>query len=417
LASNWGRKPLLIQSAFDINESSWPEWEEVVEWACDDDAESRLIQHVPGDWKSFTLNVGPFESTYLESLSITNKKWTLVVNDVDRFHPPLSDWMDDMFGFIPRWRRDDGQVSLAPLGGGIGPHVDNYDVFLIQTSGQRCWEVGKEHLTVAEERELLIDGIDVRILSEWEQDSYDRLVLNPGDVLYLPPRVSHCGTSLSDRCTTLSVGCRAPSASELVSRAAQQMTESVQESAVRRYQDFELCKSPDANNLRASGDLTAQVKQEMKELALNAILDIMNDHKLWDQLVGEIVTQPNRPRDAYPVSLDELEEDGVWGNAHTAVQSVLHGNGALFRAEGVSFAYSTLAVDDLVHYRIFANGNLFQVVSAPDVGIQSLVASIVDEPSLTGLIFSACGVKEMEKVVPLLEQLVGEGLLYGADED
>jgi 50S ribosomal protein L16 3-hydroxylase len=70
--------------------------------------------------------------------------------------------------------------------------VDSYDVFLIQTSGQRCWEVEKEPLTVAEERELLIDGIDVSILSKWEHQSYDHLVLNPGDVLYLPPRVSQC---------------------------------------------------------------------------------------------------------------------------------------------------------------------------------------------------------------------------------
>jgi 50S ribosomal protein L16 3-hydroxylase len=425
LASNWGRKPLLIQSAFDINEPSWPEWEEVVEFACDDDAESRLIQHVPGDLTSFTLSVGPFESSFLERISTKKKKWTLVVNDVERFHPPLSDWMDDMFAFIPGWRRDDGQVSLAPVGGGIGPHVDNYDVFLIQTSGQRCWEVGKEQLTVAEERELLINGIDVRILSEWDHDSYDRLVLNPGDVLYLPPRVPHSGISLSDRCTTLSVGCRAPSASELISRVAQQMTESVRESAVRRYQDFELFSSlpenyryrRDVNASWTRGDLTAQVKQQMKELALNAIHDIMNDDELWDQLIGEIVTQPNRPRDAYPVPLDEVEESGIWGNSHTAVQSVLSGNGVLFRAEGMSFAYSTLAVDDQVHYRVFANGNLFQVVSAPDAELQSLVASIVDEPCLTERIFSTCGQNVLEKVVPLFERLVSEGLLYGTDEE
>jgi 50S ribosomal protein L16 3-hydroxylase len=425
LASNWGRKPLLIQSAFDINEPPWPEWEEVVELACDDEAESRLVQHVPGDLTSFTLNVGPFESTFLERLSMKKKKWTLVVNDVDRFHPPLSDWIDDMFGFIPRWRRDDAQVSLAPLGGGIGPHVDSYDVLLIQTKGQRCWEVGKEPLTVAEERKLLIDGIDVSILSKWERESYDRLVLNPGDVLYLPPRVSHCGTSLSDRCMTLSVGCRAPSASELISRVAQQMTESLRDSAVRRYQDFELFSNlpdydryrRDVNGSRTRGDLTAQVKQQMKELALNAMHDIMNDDEVWDQLIGVIATQPNRPRDAYPMPLDEMEENGIWGNSHTAVQSVLSGNGALFRAEGVSFAYSILAVDDQVHYRVFANGNLFQVVSAPDAELQSLVASIVDEPCLTERIFTTCGLNAMEKIVPLLERLVSEGLLYGTDEE
>jgi ribosomal protein L16 Arg81 hydroxylase len=106
LASNWGRKPLLIQSSFDINEPSWPEWGEVVDLACDEEAESRLVRHVPEDLTSFTLNVGPFESAFLDRLLTKKKKWTLVVNDVDCFHPPLSNWMNDMFGFIPRWRRD-----------------------------------------------------------------------------------------------------------------------------------------------------------------------------------------------------------------------------------------------------------------------------------------------------------------------
>jgi hypothetical protein len=155
----------------------------------------------------------------------------------------------------------------------------------------------------------------------------------------------------------------------------------------------------------------------MKELALNAMHDIMNDDEVWDQLIGEIATQPNRPRDAYPMPLDEVEESGIWGNSHTAVQSVLSGNGALFRAEGVSFAYSILAVEDQVHYRVFANGNLFQVVSAPDAELQSLVASIVDEPCLTERILTICGLNAMEKIVPLLERLVSEGLLYETDEE
>ena len=108
LASSWGRKPLLIQSAFEIESTSWPTWEEVLLLACEEGAESRFIRHCPGDLESFTLDVGPFDD--LQHLMNRKEKWTLVVNDVDRFHPPLSDWIDSTFGFIPRWRRDDGQV-------------------------------------------------------------------------------------------------------------------------------------------------------------------------------------------------------------------------------------------------------------------------------------------------------------------
>ena len=274
-----------------------------------------------------------------------------------------------------------------------------------------------------------MDDIDVRILSTW--NDYDRLVLNAGDVLYLPPRVAHCGTSLSEQCMTLSVGCRAPSACELVSRVAQHMAESVRESAVRRYQDPDLLKHEldngyessemhdhnDAPLVRASGEITNDVKRQMKELVMNAVEDIVNDNQLWDQLVGEIVSEPNRPSDSYPIPLAELEdEEGVSSDPHDAVQSVLNGDGALFRAEGVSFAYSVLTIDHCLHYRIFANGDVFEMTvpgNEADDEIKSIVASIVEEPCLTSDLFLSCGGQNIRgKIVPLLEQLVCEGLLY-----
>ena len=90
----------------------------------------------------------------------------------------------------------------------------------------------------------------------------------------------------------------------------------------------------------------------------------------------------NRPQDSsYPVPLNEMEEEGVWGDLHEVVQSVLDGKGALFRAKGVSFVYSTLLVDNGVHYRVYVSGNVFEIVSAPDTDLQSFVASIVDEHS------------------------------------
>ena len=138
----------------------------------------------------------------ISSDSKKRRRKTLVVNDIDRYYPPLADWICTTFHFIPNWRKDDGQISLAERNGGIGPHVDNYDVFLIQMSGTRVWQVGREELSVQKERNALIDGLDVRILKNWGLASRDRQdleeepcekmeewIVHPGDLLYLPPRV------------------------------------------------------------------------------------------------------------------------------------------------------------------------------------------------------------------------------------
>mmetsp|Transcript_30725 Transcript_30725/g.65302 ORF Transcript_30725/g.65302 Transcript_30725/m.65302 type:complete len:159 (+) Transcript_30725:710-1186(+) len=137
--------------------------------------------------------------------------------------------MRDAFRFVPNWRLDDGQVSLAEIGGGIGPHVDNYDVFLIQPSGTRTWQVGRRKMTAAEERDATMEGLDVRVLDGWDADrgggrEMEEWTVNPGDLLYLPPRVAHCGTARSGDCATLSVGCRAPSVSDLVSKRAESLS-------------------------------------------------------------------------------------------------------------------------------------------------------------------------------------------------
>ena len=280
----WGRYPLLVRRAFDPNlllnnhndvdnkyddneeddreDTAWPSWKDVVEIATDEESESRIISHIPGDNSSFELDWGPLTKkdarSWCDKLSSSTlllepkaigktKRQTLVVNDVDRFYPPLADWMYDTFNFLPNWRMDDGQISLAEHGGGIGPHVDNYDVFLIQMSGTRTWQVGRRNISAQEERDRTIDGLDVRVLDEWghvhgneESSEMQQFTLHAGDMLYLPPRVAHCGTSLSNDCMTLSVGCRAPSVLEMVSKLAERLSLYVDESALRRYTDSDM---------------------------------------------------------------------------------------------------------------------------------------------------------------------------------
>ena len=157
----------------------------------------RVISYEPGDNNSYELQWGPLMDKDVEDWFSTSKtrhdnvrKRTLVVNDIDRFYPPLADWMHDNFKFLPNWRMDDCQISLAEDMGGIGPHVDNYDVFLIQMSGSRRWQVGCEKLSTKTEISRSIPHLDVRVLDRWgENDEFEDWILQPGDMLYLPPRI------------------------------------------------------------------------------------------------------------------------------------------------------------------------------------------------------------------------------------
>jgi 50S ribosomal protein L16 3-hydroxylase len=411
LKDHWGREPILIRGAFSSDEVAWPSWEAMVDLACEEDG-ARVIRHTPGDLASYTLDVGPFDD--LDDLFIEegDEIGTLVVNDVDRFDPSLSDWMDRIFSFIPRWRRDDAQVSLANRYGGIGPHVDNYDVFLIQTSGRREWQIGVNKVSAQDELDWAVPGISVRILQDWDQRKKESFVLEAGDMLYLPPRVPHCGTAMSDKCMTLSVGCRAPSATELVSRLAEGLSESVAPRAVDRYQDLDLLLQTGKSH-----ELTDNIKKKMKLLAMNAVQEVLDNDDQWDALVGRLVTESKRPREDYPLSLSDTQwkdDLGVWGIPDAAVEAVRNGEGVLFRAEGVSAAYSK--VHDTM-YRLFMNGLAFDVVVAEEEreAVESLLSAIAGEPALTSETLSP--LSHQPVVLELLENLVDRGLLYGTAED
>ena len=230
LKPHWQTNPVLMRHALTKSSAtSLCSWDDILDLALDEDSESsaRLIRHIPGQLDSFDLQLAPFGKTTKRAFHKNKPKYcndscqqTILVNDADRYLPALADWMDSSFNaLLPRWRRDDAQVSLAHTGGGIGPHVDQYDVLLLQVSGQREWRIDTTmRLWPQQEQELLIPDLNVRILkqptkndndtgSDGDEDSrYTRIVLEPGDCLYLPPRVVHWGTALSDQCTTLSVG-------------------------------------------------------------------------------------------------------------------------------------------------------------------------------------------------------------------
>lgn len=202
LAEYWQRRPLLVRQALP-GFGDWLDRDGLAALAQRDDAESRLVCFRRGRCE---LEHGPFTPEQLSALPRRN--WSLLVSGVNLLLDD-GDRLLRRFDFLPRARLDDLMVSDAPPGGGIGPHFDSYDVFLIQGQGRRRWEIS------AQDDLTLVDGAPLRILQNFRVD--DSWVLEPGDMLYLPPRLAHNGVALTD-CMTWSVGFRAPKAGEIAGR-------------------------------------------------------------------------------------------------------------------------------------------------------------------------------------------------------
>lgn len=203
LTEYWQRKPLLVRQA-------WPEFadplepEELAGLACEDEVRARLVlEHGRTPWE---LRHGPFAES--EFTSLPTSHWTLLVSDVEKHLPELTALIEP-FRFVPDWRIDDLQISYAAPQGSVGPHWDDYDVFLLQGMGRKRWQLDTRPVTPDNFR----DDTTLRILREFEP--IRDWVLEPGDLLYLPPRVAHYGVAL-DAGLTYSIGFRAPAASDLL---------------------------------------------------------------------------------------------------------------------------------------------------------------------------------------------------------
>jgi 50S ribosomal protein L16 3-hydroxylase len=206
---HWQKKPLLVRQAWD-GRAAPLDRADLFELASRDGVESRLVRRRGGEW---SVRHGPFARRALPALKTPD--WTLLVQGVDLHRDEAHRWLAP-FRFVPEARLDDLMVSYASEGGGVGPHVDSYDVFLLQIHGRRRWRVGR----VAKPR--LIDGLPLKILANFEPE-HDWL-LEPGDLLYVPPGWGHDGTAVGE-CMTASVGYRAPGRSQLAVDLLQRLLE------------------------------------------------------------------------------------------------------------------------------------------------------------------------------------------------
>ncbi|GHB05026.1 cupin domain-containing protein [Modicisalibacter luteus] len=309
LAEYWQKKPLLIRGAFTNFESPLSP-DELAGLACEEGVEARLVEE-HGAEKPWQVSHGPFDETTFARLP--ERDWTLLVQAVDHYVPDVSALLD-AFDFLPRWRLDDIMVSYAPPGGSVGPHVDQYDVFLLQASGTREWQLGGK----VREDTPIVQGIDLRILERFEIEPGQHWQLAPGDMLYLPPGWAHHGISRSEDCMTFSVGFRALSADESVTSYADYLGESLPDSL--RYAD------PDLTPALHPGEIDDASLARMRTM----ILDTLDNPAQLVQWFGRAMTQPKY--------LDQLVPQDSPTDVESLVAELQNGM-TLARTLGSRFAY------------------------------------------------------------------------------
>lgn len=320
----WQQKPLLIRGAFpDFRCPLDPD--ELAGLACEEGVEARLVEEhgTSGPWR---VRHGPFDEATFATLP--ERDWTLLVQAVDHYVPEVAELLE-AFDFLPRWRLDDVMISYAPPGGSVGPHVDQYDVFLLQGSGQRRWQLGGK----VDDDAPILDGIDLRILERFEVAPGDDWILEPGDMLYLPPGWAHHGISQSEDCLTLSVGFRAPSADEAITSFADYLGEQLP--ASKRYADGGMVPPEDP----------AELDDAAVERVRRLILDTLDDPAQLAQWFGRVMTQPKY--------VDQLVPTEHPTDPAELVAALQEGE-ALIRSPGSRFAWRALDDDRAT---LFADGD------------------------------------------------------------
>ncbi|MCA0325171.1 MAG: cupin domain-containing protein [Proteobacteria bacterium] len=264
---HWQKKPLLVRQA--VPDFSPPVDRAALFALAEREAvESRLLSQGAGGWR---LRRGPFKRRALPPLQRPN--WTLLVQGVD-LHDTGVHALMQRFRFVPDARLDDVMISYASDGGGVGPHFDSYDVFLLQAQGRRRWRIGRQ-------KDLgLVEGLPLKILADFQPE--EEHVLEPGDMLYLPPRWAHDGVAVGE-CMTYSIGFRQPwrgeVARELLQRLADEATDLLGEQAYR---------DPRQPAVEAPGRIPAA----MFDFAQDALRRALADPRQTAMLMGEWLTEP-----------------------------------------------------------------------------------------------------------------------------
>jgi 50S ribosomal protein L16 3-hydroxylase len=263
----WQKKPLLVRGAVP-GFAPLLSRAELFALAARDEVESRLVVHGGKDW---TFRRGPFSRRALPPLA--QRGWTLLVQGADLHHTAAHQLLAQ-FRFVPQARLDDLMISYASDGGGVGPHFDSYDVFLLQAQGRRRWRIGRQ-------KDLTLRGdVPLKILAHFEPEA--EYVLEPGDLLYLPPRYAHDGAAQGE-CQTYSIGFRSPGRDEL----ARELLQRLSDEAAERAGDA-VYRDPAQEATSRPGGVPPQLQQFGRDALQAALKDPLALHRA----LGEYLTEP-----------------------------------------------------------------------------------------------------------------------------
>ncbi len=306
---HWQKKPLLLRQALPDAQTLFDR-RTLFELAEQEHVESRLIVHGDGGWK---LRHGPFKRSQMPPFSRAG--WTLLVQGVD-LHVDAAQALMQRFRFVPDARLDDVMISWASEGGGVGPHFDSYDVFLLQTQGRRRWRIGRQ-------KDLSLQpDVPLKILTNFQPE--EEYVLEPGDMLYLPPEWAHDGVADGGECMTCSIGFRVPQRGGLAAEMVQRMAD--------EFDDETLYRDPS----QAATATPAAIPAALRDFAADGLRRLIADGRQLACALGEVMTEP-KPK----VWFEEPEQPWLAGSVRldrrTRMMYDEHHvfiNGESFRAAG-----------------------------------------------------------------------------------
>ena len=372
LSDYWQKKPVCIRNGVAFQEALIAV-DELAGLALEPEVESRLIEN-KGDVKDWQVIHGPLvEADFNKERDFP---WTLLVQGVDCFVPQVHDFLAK-FRFVPSWRLDDIMISYATQGAGVGAHFDRYDVFLIQGEGQRQWQIGQ----ACSENSALMAHDQLCLLQNF--DVHQEFILNPGDILYIPPLIAHKGMAMSDACVTYSVGFRSPSYGDVLASFADERSTDI--SADLRLKDQGFASK--------SGEISA-----MDIAALMQFMQAQITPENVAQWFGKHSTEAKYPAlDMSEEAMDQAELEAI----------IKDGYGVLRVSEGVRLAYTWQGDGGLT---LFVQGEALPCPPDATVFIEAIANQWV---------------LEVEDILPLLAHdaakamlliLHNQGYLYFADE-
>jgi 50S ribosomal protein L16 3-hydroxylase len=366
LAHYWHKQPLLIRSYLpDFKDPIEPE--ELAGLACEELIESRLVRYEHNSWQ---LQNGPFNEAHFQQLPKQN--WTLLIQAVDQWVEQVAD-LKKQFSYLPDWRIEDVMISYATDGGGVGPHFDSYDVFLLQGAGSRRWQIGPR----CDKDAALVPNSDLKLLADFH--SQQEFNLGSGDVLYLPPRIPHHGVSTGNS-LCYSIGFRAPSFGEMLLGFTDQLIHGLDEE--RRF------SSDQPRPAQHAGEIDPDTLNETFT-ALLGLTDNQEKFLLW---FGCNATEPKYP---------ELIEPPETALTLNEVLRELKAGCKLAKCPSSRFAYMQLS--SVLH--LFVNGRHFSVPISALGSAQHLCNCTKFEASDVEIVLP------INEIQPILEVLLNQGSL------